>query len=73
MDQGEVRIVPLPPTATNCEPDQATPERICEVPEFWAVQVLPLGEVRIVPLLPTATNCEPDPATPVRFCVVPES
>ena len=50
IHQGEVRIVPRSPTVTNREPDQATPKSFCEVPEAWAVQVLPSGEVRIVPL-----------------------
>src|SRR5436305_4240673 len=35
---GEVRMVP--PTATNCEPDQATPKRFADVFEVWAVHVL---------------------------------
>src|SRR2546423_899043 len=47
MDQGEVRMVPEDPTTTNCESDQATPLRCCEVIECWAVQVRPAGEVRI--------------------------
>lgn len=40
IDQGEVRMVPPSPTATNCEPDQATPSSQFEVPEVWAVQGL---------------------------------
>src|SRR6266849_886058 len=65
-------LTPSPPTATNCDPDPATPKRAYEVPEFWAVQVRPSSEVRMVPLSPTATNCEPDQATPPREIGVPE-
>jgi len=49
MDQGEVRMRPEDPTATNCDPAQMTPKRGNEKLEPWDVQVCPSGEVRMMP------------------------
>ncbi len=78
---GEVTIVPLSPTATNCVSDEATPFRLLvvgdEVSNVHDVTA-PVGEVRIVPLFPTATNCgccdsvPLDQAMPLRSFDVPE-
>jgi hypothetical protein len=54
---GELRMVPLAPTVTNCVPDQVTPVRAFTVPEVCEVHADPVGEARMVPLAPTATNC----------------
>ncbi len=49
-DQGEVRMVPVSPTATMREPDEATAKSSYVVSELRGVQVLPSGEVRMVPV-----------------------
>src|SRR5882762_3246339 len=48
MPSGEVRTVPLTPTATNCIP----------------VHVTPSGEVKMSAKSPTTTNCDPVQVTP---------
>ena len=60
----EISIVPLSPTAMNCDPVQVIPTRRLAVPEAWVAHVLPLLEVTIVPLFPTATYWLSDEAIP---------
>jgi hypothetical protein len=78
IPSGEVRIVltvatgTVPPTATNCAPDQEIPNKLFVVPEARDVHVIPSGEVRIVPPSPTAMNCAPFQEVPNRLFVVPE-
>src|SRR5712691_8715761 len=73
---GEVRAVPMFPTATSFVPDQATPVRLFAVPEARRDHVAPSGEVRIVPGVPpeppTATNSVPVQAMANGKADVPE-
>src|SRR6266513_671315 len=66
IPSGEVRTVPLTPTATNCIPDQVRPASKFVVPDVRAVHVAPSGEVRMVPVAPTATMILGDAATACR-------
>src|SRR5215472_17198791 len=63
---GEVRIVPLSPTATNWVTTHATRLRFEAVPVDCAVQASPSGEVKATPFAPTITTWLPDDATPRR-------
>jgi len=70
---GEVSTMPMPPTMTRVEPDDATPRRslLRPTPALGSrlVQVTPSGEVTMVQVFPTATYCEPVQATVLRFSV----
>ena len=85
VPSGEVVMLPPPPTAANCDPDQAEPRSpeggppsagLTGVYHECAVQVFPEGEVRRhCPQeldAPTAKNCVPDQITPFRYSAVPE-
>src|SRR5918999_6022529 len=59
IPSGEVKTMPISPTAANPDPDQATDRRSSRQPKPQlerAVHVIPSGEVEIPPLVPTATN-----------------
>jgi hypothetical protein len=85
VPSAEVVMLPPPPTAANCDPDQAEPRSPKEGPPSavltgvyheCGVQVFPEGEVRThCPQeldAPIAKNCVPDQITPFRYSAVPE-
>jgi hypothetical protein len=80
VPSGEVRMVPLSPTATKvlCAHAQlyslveVTSLREFDVPEVLEVHVIPSGDVRMVPLSPTATYEYFPKVTPFREFDVPE-
>src|SRR5262249_24933038 len=64
-----VPVLPVPPTATNCLPVQATARGDAFPSEASVVHAAPSGEPRSrspPAFVPTAMNCVPDQATRVR-------
>src|SRR5690606_19086373 len=69
---GEVKIVPVAPTAAYEAPPHAIPNREL-VEEETRVHAVPSGEVKLSPPAPTPTNCVAVHAAPRNACVAPET
>jgi len=66
VPSGDVKMVPVSPTATNRVPVQVTPLKLLVVPDVRGVHDARSVEEIIVPLSPTAIVVIPDAATPLR-------